>query len=367
MEFEAPWAPTSTAQREAAVQAYLEGEALCDAGDHAAGIRRLRQATRKAWELEQEEWPGWAIALRDNLIGGAAVPEPTLIGRVTDAWQPELADLDVHLTEKKSDVGGGGGGASGTWWRGNEAARRIATVLNARGVVLVDEFAGGDLLSRVRAECEHASEDGTLRPARLRTADDGLVSGEATQRGDRITWAGDDDERWAAVRALAATIDELVCALRESCGGRVATIGSRMRPMVARYGVGAGFARHADNHCLGGRGAHCDGRVLTAVYYMSSDDWDGAADGGCLRVYRPAAGSVEGGGGGGGAKLQQHEREIVTAVHAAAGEGDALMDVAPLSDRLVLFFSDLRCPHEVLPVTREGGTRAACTVWYVSL
>lgn len=57
--------------------------------------------------------------------------------------------------------------------------------------------------------------------------------------------------------------------------------------------------------------------------------------------------------------------DLTTEVHAAAGDSDVLMDVAPLGDRLVLFFSDLRVPHEVLPVTRrEGGTRAACTVWY---
>ena len=36
-------------------------------------------------------------------------------------------------------------------------------------------------------------------------------------------------------------------------------------------------------------------------------------------------------------------------------------DVAPLDGRLVLFWSDSRCPHEVLPAHRE---RYAVSVWF---
>jgi len=43
-----------------------------------------------------------------------------------------------------------------------------------------------------------------------------------------------------------------------TAGGRLCPQGiiSRMRPMVARYGRGAGFARHTDNHCHRGSGPH---------------------------------------------------------------------------------------------------------------
>lgn len=87
-----------------------------------------------------------------------------------------------------------------------------------------------------------------------------------------------------------------------------------------------------------------------------------------------------------------------TEVHASEADDDALMDVAPTADRrespqhpcgcsmalgnlggnslilssravcasvaVCLFFSDLRCPHEVLRVERKDGLRAACTLWY---
>ena len=277
MEFEAPWAPTLPSLRAAAVQAYVEGERLCDTGEHAAGIRKLREAGRQAWELEQEEWPGWAVALHAALTTGTYQPEhaPPLIGLSTKAWQPELADQDE--------------GIAGTWWREAEATGRIAAVLDVRGVVLVDGFAGEALLSRVRGECQRACDDGILRPARVRTADDGPVQGSTTQRGDHIAWASEDGQRWESVRELARQIDSLVCSLRLVCGGEVASIESRMLPMVAQYGTGAAFARHADNHCMRGRGAHCDCRVLTAVYYISSTDWCPETDGGCLRIYRPYA------------------------------------------------------------------------------
>ena len=62
-------------------------------------------------------------------------------------------------------------------------------------------------------------------------------------------------------------------------------------------------------------------------------------------VERGEGGGVEGRGGG-----EEHS-------------GDIVCDLAPISNRLMLFYSDFRCPHEVLPVT--AGERYAVTLWYM--
>ena len=111
--------------------------------------------------------------------------------------------------------------------------------------------------------------------------------------------------------------------------------------MVSRYGPGAAFARHCDNHCVDGRGPHCNHRWLTLVYYCNRAWREG--DGGCLRIYAPQ-----------GDAAAADEAEAVES-------GDALCDVEPLADRAILFYSDFRVPHEVLPAAQP---RYATTLWY---
>ena len=43
--------------------------------------------------------------------------------------------------------------------------------------------------------------------------------------------------------------------------------------------------------------------------------------------------------------------------------GSALCDVAPIADRLLLFYADFRVPHEVLPAYVP---RLAITLWYAA-
>ncbi|XP_015266101.1 PREDICTED: egl nine homolog 2 [Gekko japonicus] len=92
--------------------------------------------------------------------------------------------------------------------------------------------------------------------------------------------------------------------------------------MVACYpGNGMGYVRHVDN-------PSGDGRCVTCIYYLNRH-WDSKVHGGILQIY------PEG-------------RQVVA-------------NIEPIFDRLLLFWSDRRNPHEVKPAY---ATRYAITVWY---
>ena len=151
---------------------------------------------------------------------------------------------------------------------------------------------------------------------------------------------------------LTRKTDALVGALRSACKAEgLSRIRCRQRPMVSRYGKGASFARHVDNHVGTDKE---NGRMVTAVYYMQAKGgWDAQSEGGCLRFFRPEQDSPP----KGGASDEDNE----------GGEStiDEVLEVAPIADRLVLFCSDRRCPHEVLPITTDGdAARLAATIWY---
>ena len=83
---------------------------------------------------------------------------------------------------------------------------------------------------------------------------------------------------------------------------------------------GSRYVAHYDN-------PDRNGRKLTAIFYLN-DGWK-PGDGGTLRM-------------------------------KTRGKS---VDVAPLFNRLLVFWSDRRCPHEVLPAT--GRDRYAITIWYM--
>jgi hypothetical protein len=92
--------------------------------------------------------------------------------------------------------------------------------------------------------------------------------------------------------------------------------------MVTCYpGNGSKYIKHSDN-------PHKNGRKLTVIYYLNHN-WK-KGDGGELRVY-------------------DKDNETVA------------RDIEPIADRLVVFYSDKRVPHEVLPNHKE---RFAITHWF---
>lgn len=295
---------------EAALRLYIIGERLCDEGQVQSGIRSFQRAFELCPELEQEEWPDAIAELHAALL--VAECEPPVVEGTND-FQPALAE---HCKDGQA------------WWASDVALDAIAATLRADGFAILDGFVGSEGAARLRAACQTAWEADEFQPSRPQVAD-AIKGTPPPARSDLIAWdpagfAGD----------LSTRTDALMTALIERHPKLLGHVTRRQRPMVARYGHGDAFARHVDNH------GH-NGREVTACYYMQEPDgWDARAAGGCLRLFRSQQGAP------------------------ANEETEALVDVAPLSDRLLLFFSDFRCPHEVLPVRRPGAVRFGATIWY---
>ena len=154
------------------------------------------------------------------------------------------------------------------------------------------------------------------------------VQKDASIRGDRRALIEVDDPRAPALRALFFLCDQLVGHLAAT--GTVPELRSvkhRSRPMLACYeGEAARYVTHVDN-------PDDNGRLVTCIYYVN-EKWE-AKHGGELMLYPNATRSSS---------------------SKAAG-----VKVEPVLDRLVLFWSDARVPHEVLPA---HASRLAVSSWY---
>ena len=125
------------------------------------------------------------------------------------------------------------------------------------------------------------------------------------------------------LRMMLRQADELIAAMASTTAPALRQVASRSRPMLACYpGGSARYLTHLDNP----GGAQANDRLLTLLLYLNASWCE--ADGGMLRLHR--------------------------------ADG-ARVDVEPLLDRCVLFWSDHRTPHEVLPAQRA---RWAVSVWY---
>jgi hypothetical protein len=136
---------------------------------------------------------------------------------------------------------------------------------------------------------------------------------------------------------------------------------SRSRVMVTKYEGKDDLSSHYEKHLDNG---NKNGRKVTAIYYVNKD-WR-RTDGGALRLYlRNHCRRVRRRGEEGFETQQEREEEK----GKGKGEGEEeeeesteiYCDVEPVADRLVLFMSDVRTPHEVLPTHTD---RFAVTLWF---
>ena len=231
----------------------------------------------------------------------------------------------------------------------------IARQLQEHSFAILDDFMGdghAEQPEAVRREAHIALTDADARGR--------IGGGQAVSalRSDRSIWervgssSRDRGDQRRALDEVADRVDGLIVALREARHSLAPAFGSydsgasaaahtvqelttvrwRSDAMLARYPRnGSHYVRHLDNVCAFGRGARCNGRRLTVVYYLNPA---GTVDHGALRIFRPGA-----------------------------PHSEPLVDIEPLIDRAVVFWSDERTPHAVLP-TGPAHDRYALTFWY---
>lgn len=209
---------------------------------------------------------------------------------------------------------------AGTGWSAERIAKQyIVPCMRYYGICVKDNFLGCQLGDRVLEEVETLNQNGKFRGGQL-VSQKNIPS--LNIRGDQIAWVEGKEPGCENIGVLMAHIDEAV--MYSSANGQLGNcvINGRTKAMVACYpGNGAGYVRHIDN-------PNGDGRCITCIYYLNKN-WDAKKQGGLLQIY-PEGKNV-------------------------------VAKVEPLFDRLLIFWSDRRNPHEVRPAY---STRYAITVWY---
>lgn len=193
----------------------------------------------------------------------------------------------------------------------------IVPCMNCYGICVKDNFLGGALGGQILLEVLSLHRNGTLMDGRVVSP---LTVPTRSIRGDKIAWVEGTEPDCAGIGQLMGRIDELIIYSTGRLGNY--EINGRTKAMVACYpGHGTGYVRHIDN-------PNGDGRCVTCIYYLNRD-WDVSVHGGLLQIF------------------PENRSEVA--------------NIEPLFDRLLIFWSDRRNPHEVKPAF---ATRYAITVWY---
>lgn len=209
--------------------------------------------------------------------------------------------------------------AASVWSAERLAQQLIIPCMRSYGICIKDSFLGPQLGDKILEEVEVLNQSGKFRGGQL-VCQKAIPSGRI--RGDQIAWVEGCEPGCDYIATLMARIDEAV--MYSAATGQLGdcVINGRTKAMVACYpGNGAGYVRHVDN-------PNRDGRCITCIYYLNKN-WDVTKHGGILQIF------PEG-------------RNVVA-------------NIEPLFDRLLIFWSDRRNPHEVKPAF---ATRYAITVWY---
>mmetsp|Transcript_42892 Transcript_42892/g.100657 ORF Transcript_42892/g.100657 Transcript_42892/m.100657 type:complete len:837 (-) Transcript_42892:98-2608(-) len=219
------------------------------------------------------------------------------------------------------------------WWHDAEVLSTLSEQLDREGFVLVDDFLPPQDVQLIRDANEELYRSEDMQP--------GLTTGGSDRvglphRGDMLRWVGYGGTTPAeqGTHLLADSIETLVGGMRDCSeagslvGKELSTLQFRSEMMLTCYpgSSRARYFRHSDN-------SSGNGRLVTAILYLNKGWQQG--DGGELRLFNPGAQNMK----------VKHE-------------------VQPIWNRLLLFWSTDRCPHEVLSACKD---RYAATVWYYNL
>jgi hypoxia-inducible factor prolyl hydroxylase len=220
------------------------------------------------------------------------------------------------------------------WWCLDESLECIGDTLLSERFVVVDDFLPIEDSKGIQREVITAYKRGLLNG-------NGIVGGgkegnvlegvvDLNIRGDVLAYFDGEEEIWPGrdLKRGLSKMNTIVCELkdlkRHPIRSALENIATRSKAMLTCYpSNGKFYSKHVDN-------PNGNGRRLTAIYYVNESDWN-AKDGGSLVIH-------------GGTR------------------GCEKVEIAPLLNRLVLFWSDSRCPHEVLPCYRD---RFAITLWFI--
>lgn len=195
--------------------------------------------------------------------------------------------------------------------------RVLAAQLANHDYLVLDRVLPSNVVTQLATYVRELHSSGGMQPGEQYSAT------ELGHRGDKVCMKGSNSPECPALQRFVQAADQLYAAVSAHVPELSdAPAPHRSQPMLAVYpGQRARYPRHVDN-------PDGNGRILTCIVYLNAT-WR-AGDGGELRL--------------------------------APERSKAHLDIPPVLNRLVLFWSDARVPHEVLPAHAE---RAACTIWFI--